>query len=167
MLGEMLQIVPYFGDYQFIVAGAPSQPIEVYAEILANLGLKNVKIIKDQTYDLLRCARAALVTSGTATLETALLSVPQVVCYKGSLISYYIARRLIRVPFISLVNLIYGEKIVEELIQNDLNIDNLCTSLKHCLENAHTIQHKYELLRGMLGNEGASEKAALAIINAL
>lgn len=167
MLAEMLRVMPYFADYQFVIAGAPSQPIAFYKEILKSLGLKNVLVLKNQTYDLLRSSQAALVTSGTATLETALLGVPQVVCYKGSPISYSIARRIIQVPFISLVNLIYGKKIVDELIQHDLNIDNLQISLKNCLDNANTFKENYAILRGMLGNEGASERAANAILKTL
>ncbi len=167
MLTEMLQVMPYFADYQFVIAGAPSQSPEIYEDILNERGIKNVPIIKNQTYDLLRSAQAALVTSGTATLETALLGVPQVVCYKSSAISYTIARRIIQVPFISLVNLIYNKKIVDELIQNDLNIENLKNTLKNCLENSLVFKKNYEILRGMLGNEGASKRAANAILETI
>ena len=118
MLSIMLSIIDDFKDYQFVIAGAPSQDFEFYQQFLTT---QNVKFISNKTYDLLSVAHAALVTSGTATLETALFKVPQVVCYKGSWISYQIAKRIITLKYISLVNLIMDKTVVTELIQEELN----------------------------------------------
>jgi lipid-A-disaccharide synthase len=93
MLPLMLQVEKHFGDYQFVIAAAPSIPSEFYKSVMGN---SNVKLVYDQTYQLLQHAKAAMVTSGTATLETALFNVPEVVCYKGNKISYHIARKLIK-----------------------------------------------------------------------
>ena len=122
MLAVMLSLVDDFSNYQFVVAGAPSQPYEFYKGFI---GGKNVKFINNKTYDLLSISHAALVASGTATLETALFKVPQVVCYKGSNISYQIAKRIITLEYISLVNLIMDKEVVKELIQNDFTKENL------------------------------------------
>ncbi|MFA8300228.1 MAG: lipid-A-disaccharide synthase [Hyphomicrobiales bacterium] len=127
VLPIMLKAIDDFPDYQFIIGGAPALP-ESYLE--SYVGQKNVKIIYNQTHDLLRSAYAALVTSGTATLETALFGVPEVVCYKGSYISYQIAKRVISIDYISLVNLIMDKMVVKELIQGDLNYKNLVGELK-------------------------------------
>ena len=111
----MLTAVKHFPDYSFVVAKAPGIDDGFYNSFLQ--GHKNVYALSGKTYDLLYKAKAALVTSGTATLETALFGVPEIVCYKGSAISYQIAKRLIKVTFISLVNLIMGRETVKELIQ--------------------------------------------------
>ena len=113
----MLSSVDDFQDYQFVIAGAPSQEFSFYEQFLTN---KNVKFISNKTYDLLSIAVAALVTSGTATLETALFKVPEVVCYKGSWASYQIAKRVITLKYISLVNLIMDAQVVTELIQEEV-----------------------------------------------
>jgi lipid-A-disaccharide synthase len=125
----------------------------------------NVQLIKGQTYSILAQADAALVTSGTATLETALFGVPEVVCYKGNPISYFIARSLIKVKFISLVNLILDRELVKELIQFDLNAENLNKALHNILipSEQHKIRLGYQELKAKLGNEGASERAAKEI----
>ena len=114
MLPVMLEVRTHFPNHQFVVAGAPSQPKSFYDQWLAGT---DVKLLQARTYDLLQQAKAALVTSGTATLETALFKVPEVVCYSGSAISYQIARRLVSIKYISLVNLIMDQEIVRELIQ--------------------------------------------------
>ncbi len=119
----MLEVSSYFPDYQFVVAKAPGLDDAFYESILADY--TNVKSVSGKTYNLLMQSRAALVTSGTATLETALFGVPEVVCYKGSPISYEIAKRVIKIKYISLVNLIMDKPIVKELIQHDLTPDNL------------------------------------------
>jgi lipid-A-disaccharide synthase len=116
MLSVMLSVVDNFKEYQFVIAGAPSQELSFYKQFM---NTSNVQFIDNKTYDLLSISTAALVTSGTATLETALFKVPQVVCYKGSVISYQIAKRIITLKFISLVNLILDREAVTELIQND------------------------------------------------
>jgi len=134
MLEIMLQLVDRFPDYQFIVAGAPSQEATFYEQIIRQVsGNHKVQLILNQTYSLLHYAHAALVTSGTATLETALFDVPQVVCYKGNFISYHIARRLIDVSYISLVNLILDQPLLTELIQNEMNPEKLAEELNKIL----------------------------------
>lgn len=166
MLETMLSVRSEFPDYQFVIAGAPSLPKEFYQEFLD----ENVHFVSNKTYDLLRCSKAALVTSGTATLETALLNIPEVVCYKGSSISYAIAKRLVKhIKYISLVNLIMDKEVVKELIQNELNTLNLVKELKAILhgEERERILHDYAELRKKLGGKGASEKAAEIIVNTL
>ncbi len=163
MLGIMLSVVPKFPDYQFVIAGAPSLENAFYQTFLSN---KNVFFVSNQTYSLLTHAHAALVTSGTATLETALFKVPQVVCYKGNWISYQIAKRIITLDYISLVNLIMGREVVKELIQSDLNTTNLTSELTKILDGA-TREHllkEYKILIEKLGGTGASGKAAQLIV---
>ncbi len=127
----MLSVRPHFKNYQFVIAGAPSLPKEFYQKYVDD----NVHFVSNRTYDLLRCSKAALVTSGTATLETALLNIPEVVCYRGSAVSYAIAKRLVKnINYISLVNLIMDREVVKELIQSDLNTKNLVDELNKILE---------------------------------
>jgi len=166
MLSVMLSVVDDFPAYQFVIAGAPSQEYSFYQQFLSR---KNVKFISNKTYDLLSVARAALVTSGTATLETALFKVPEVVCYKGSWISYQIAKRIITLKYISLVNLIMDEEVVTELIQEKFNTDNLKKELEKLLDESHrkSLLEKYHLLENKLGGIGASSKTAKFIINDL
>ena len=140
---------------------------EFYKSIIAD---ENVSIVFGKTYQLLQVASAAVVTSGTATLETALLYVPEVVCYKGNPISYLIAKNLIKVKYISLVNLIMDKPVLKELIQNDLTPDNISEELKLLLSNHKKqlqILDDYEDLRIVLGNTGASFNAASVIVNDL
>lgn len=159
MLNIMLSIAPYFQEYQFVIAGAPSLDREFYKEFLT----PDVHFVSNKTYDLLRCSKAALVTSGTATLETALLNTPEVVCYRGSWISYQIAKRLVKhIKFISLVNLIMDKEVVKELIQDDLTTNNLKSELQKILEEPQRtkIIEEYQKLRLLLGGKGASHRAA-------
>ncbi len=163
MLEMMLSVRPYFKEYQFVIAGAPSLPKDFYQTYVDD----NVRFVSNKTYDLLRCSKAALVTSGTATLETALLNVPEVVCYRGSKISYAIAKRLVKnINYISLVNLIMDREVVKELIQNDLNTKNLVEELKKMIKGDKRAQvlRDYELLRNKLGGSGASDHAAEVIL---
>lgn len=166
MLSVMLSLVDEFADYQFVIAGAPSQQYDFYKEIIGN---KNVAFVDNKTYDLLSISSAALVTSGTATLETALFKVPQVVCYKGSNISYQIAKRIITLKYISLVNLIMDKEVVKELIQNEMNTENLRRELTKILEEDHRSElfENYYELEQKLGGKGASENTAKAIVNSL
>lgn len=159
MLSVMLKMVDKFKEYQFVIAGAPSQDFEFYKTFIKNT---NVKFIDNKTYDLLSVSYAALVTSGTATLETALFKVPQVVCYKAGNISYQIAKRIITLKFISLVNLIMDCEVVTELIQHDFNPKKLEKELAKILETKHREQLflNYYKLEKILGGKGASEKAA-------
>jgi lipid-A-disaccharide synthase len=166
MLSVMLSIVDDFNDYQFVIAGAPSQDFHFYEQFLTN---KNVKFIANKTYDLLTIAKAALVTSGTATLETALFKVPEVVCYKGSWASYQIAKRIITLNYISLVNLIMDKEVVTELIQDKFNTKNLKKELSKLLEDNYrkTLIEDYNVLENKLGGIGASEKTAKLILKNL
>jgi lipid-A-disaccharide synthase len=160
MLRTMLGVIPRFPEYQFVVAGAPSIPPEFYQKVTKFFP---VKVVFGNTYALLRHSVAALVTSGTATLETALMDVPQVVVYKGSRLSYLLARQVVHVRFISLVNLILDREVVRELIQDKLTTGNLVAGLKRILSDESCrkqIHADYNLLREMLGGPGASAKAA-------
>lgn len=166
MLSLMLSVVSDFPDYQFVIAGAPSQEYTFYEQFLTT---KNVRFISNKTYDLLSHATAALVTSGTATLETALFKVPEVVCYKGSWASYQIAKRIITLKYISLVNLIMDKEVVVELIQENCNTKNIKTELQKLLEPTYRKQllEQYAVLETKLGGIGASEKTAKLIIRNL
>lgn len=166
MLPLMLSITNDFPGYQFVVAAAPSVPQTYYQALMRN---KNASLISDQTYALLAHSEAALVTSGTATLETALFEVPEVVCYKGGQISYLIARSLVKVKYISLVNLIMDQEIVKELIQSNLNFSNLENELKKILEpvQRERLRSEYQALKQKLGGSGASEKTAKLMVGYL
>jgi lipid-A-disaccharide synthase len=165
-LPVMLKLSEKYPDYQFIVAQAPGQEDEFYAGLLKNYA--NVSGVKNQTYRLLAQSKAALVTSGTATLETALFGVPEVVCYKGSNISYQIAKRLIKIKYISLVNLIMDKEVVKELIQDEMNESNLHKELNSLLNDAakkDQLQKDYSELKALLSKGGdASLNAAKSIV---
>jgi lipid-A-disaccharide synthase len=166
MLSIMLSVVDDFPDYQFVIAGAPSQEFSFYEGFITN---ENIKFVSNQTYPLLQNATAALVTSGTATLETALFKVPEVVCYKGSWASYQIAKRIITLKYISLVNLIMDEEVVTELIQDECNTKRISQELIKILETKYreTLLHKYDVLEAKLGGIGASKKTAKLIVGDL
>ncbi len=168
-LPVMLEVSKSFPSYQFIVAKAPGVDETFYDELLKNYS--NVSYVANKTYDLLMQSKAALVTSGTATLETALFGVPEVVCYKGSYLSYQIGRRLVKVKYISLVNLIMDKLVVKELIQNDLTVENLKKELEELLtdnKRKEQLQKDYTTLKQMLSEGGnASAKAAASINNFL
>lgn len=163
MLKLMLSVRPYFKNYQFVIAGAPSLPRAFYEKYVD----ENVHFVSNKTYDLLRISKAALVTSGTATLETALLNIPEVVCYRSSRISYEIGKRVVKnIKYISLVNLIMDQEIVTELIQRQLNTKNLVKELNLVLEgdSRQKMLDDFELLRQKLGGKGASDHAAEIIV---
>lgn len=166
MLSVMLSVVGSYHPYQFVIAGAPSLGYDFYRQFIRE---ENVHFVSGKTYDLLSHAHAALVTSGTATLETALFRVPEVVCYRGNWISYQIAKRVISLKYISLVNLIMDAPVVTELIQGDLNTRNLKVELDKLLDPAYRdkLQRDYQALRERLGNEGASRRTAQAIYDSL
>ncbi|WP_282041258.1 lipid-A-disaccharide synthase [Winogradskyella flava] len=166
MLGVMLSLVDDFENYQFVIAGAPSQDFEFYERFITK---NNVNFISNKTYDLLSISYAALVTSGTATLETALYKVPQVVCYKANAISYQIAKRIITLKFISLVNLIMDREVVTELIQGDLNKKRLKEELGAILQSGKREQLflDYFELEKKLGGKGASKTTAQLIYKAI
>lgn len=163
-LPVMLTVVKHFPDYQFAVAAAPSQPDDLYHSII---GDADVLTLRNDTYRLLRQSRAALVTSGTATLETALFGVPQIVCYRGNPISYWLARKLIKVKYISLVNLIMDRPLVKELIQDELTETSLVKELSPLLTDSIAraeMVDGYNQLWEMLGASPASARAAQAVI---
>ncbi|WP_314809671.1 lipid-A-disaccharide synthase [Capnocytophaga granulosa] len=166
MLSVMLSVVGSYHPYQFVIAGAPSLGYDFYRQFIRE---ENVHFVSGKTYDLLSHAHAALVTSGTATLETALFRVPEVVCYRGNWISYQIAKRVISLKYISLVNLIMDAPVVTELIQGEFNTRNLKVELDKLLDPAYRdkLQRDYQALRERLGNEGASRRTAQAIYNSL
>lgn len=165
----MLEVSRSFPGYQFIVAKAPGVEEQFYDDLLKPYS--NVSYVSNQTYDLLQQSKAALVTSGTATLETALFEIPEVVCYKGSYLSYQIGKRLVKVKFISLVNLIMDKLVVKELIQDDLTTGNLEKELQQLLTSETRIselQKDYSNLRELLSKGGnASSKAARSIVDFL
>ena len=190
MLPTMLKVVPYFPDYQFVIAAASAQDLSYFDQFIKQEALvidanktvvekgqavidspqtvsNSIKIVQNKTYDVLKIATAALVKSGTSTLETALFGVPQVVCYKGSAVSFAIAKRVVNIKYISLVNLIMDKEIVKELIQDDFTVENLVLELKKVIENQVIIKKEYDILRGVLGNEGASERAAALMVKYL
>ncbi len=163
----MLGVAKSFPHYQFVVAKAPGLEDDFYTPFLS--AYKNVASVRNETYHLLLKSKAALVTSGTATLETALFGVPEIVCYKGSNISYQIAKRLIKIKFISLVNLIMDKEVVKELIQQYLTTPNLTKELELLLNNQEridTLTADYTALKNTLTAGGnASEKSANCIVS--
>lgn len=162
----MLSVATKFPHYEFVVAQAPGQDDAFYKPFLE--GQQNVKVVKDSTYHLLSHSTAALVTSGTATLETALFGVPEIVCYKGSAISYQIAKRLVKIKFISLVNLIMDKEIVKELIQDELNTVNLVRELQLITSNSEKISElksEYQQLYNKLAGGGHASKNAASLIS--
>lgn len=162
MLKIMLSIMGDFTQYQFVIAGAPSLEYEFYRPFLDD---PNLSFVHNKTYDVLDISYAALVTSGTATLETAIFKVPQVVCYRANWLSYQIAKRIITLDHISLVNLIMDRKVVEELIQADMNTQNLKIALFKILDGPtrKAQLEAYDVLSKKLGGKGASEKTASLI----
>lgn len=166
MLTLMLSVVDDFEGYQFVIAGAPSQDFNFYEPFISK---ENIKFVANKTYDLLNNSHAALVTSGTATLETALFKVPEVVCYRGNWISYQIAKRIITLKYISLVNLIMNKEVVTELIQENCSTKNIKRELEKILKGEHRNKmiDNYILLETKLGGAGASKKVAQQIVTSL
>jgi len=166
MLPTMTAIAQRFPDHLFVIAGAPSQEAATYAPFLQ---APNIRLLRNQTYELLEHADAALVTSGTATLETALFGVPEVVCYKGNWLSYQIAKRIITLKYISLVNLIMDAPVVTELIQGDFNANRLELELKKLFEptEKQRFERNYAELKTRLGGPGASLRTAKEILKTL
>lgn len=163
MLPIMLSVTPHFPNFTFMVAQAPGQDAPFYNRFL--MGYSNVTLIKNSTYELLTIADAALVTSGTATLETALFKVPEVVCYKTSKFSYQIAKWLVKIKFISLVNLIMDKEIVQEIIQENLTEQHLTTALRNITENEtkrNELMDNYESLHALLAAGGGDASAKVA-----
>ena len=168
ILPVMVQVASDFGpSHQFVIAGTGSIPCKDYIQII---GDTHIPVISGETYALLQHSDAALVTSGTATLETALLNIPQVVCYKANGISFQIARKLIHLKYISLVNLIMDKEVVKELIQSDFNVNAATMHLHNILFNTQKkkqILSDYVELKRKLGGSGASTKTAELILKHL
>lgn len=162
----MLTAVEKYANYQIVVAGAPSLDLEFYSSLKS----EDVKIIHGKTYDLLSYAEVAIVTSGTATLETALLGIPEVVCYKGSEISYRIAKRLIKIKYISLVNLIMDREVVKELIQHECTSTNIQKELDKILlggNSRNQMLEDFTELKNKLGAGGASRNVAQSLLKTI
>lgn len=166
MLHVMLELVEDYTDYHFVIAGAPGQSSEFYQKAIGN---KDVSLLFGETYNLMNVAHAALVTSGTATLEAALFKVPEVVCYEANQISYLIAKQVVKLKYISLVNLILDKEAVTELIQGDFNVANLKVELNKLLNPASRskIIADYDRLEQVLGGEGANTNTAKLIVDSL
>lgn len=165
MLPIMLEAAKRLKSFNPVIVKAPAIPLTEYHKLLK---AEDHSLISEQgSLSILNSAELAAVSSGTATLEAAIIDVPQVVCYRGSELSYQIAKRLVRLKYISLVNLIMGESVVKELIQNNFNVQSLEKSLREAEENSTKIKEKYAQLRNRLGNKGASERASTKIINFL
>ena len=163
----MLEAAKHFPHHHFVVAKAPGVDENFYSTLLAPYS--NVFSVVNRTYDLLNVAQAALVTSGTATLETALFAVPEIICYKGSPISYQIAKRLVKIKYIGLVNLIMDKEVVKELIQDKLTTKNIIHELNDILQNVskqQQLQNDYAALKNILSKGGnASANAAKSIVD--
>ncbi|MEZ4790918.1 MAG: lipid-A-disaccharide synthase [Flavobacteriales bacterium] len=163
VLPLMVAVARRYPTYRFVLGAAPSVPESTYTALI---GDGPVTVVSGRTYDVLRHARGALVTSGTATLETALFGVPEVVCYSGGALNVWIARRLVDIQFISLVNLIMGREVVRELIQSDLNVRTLSHELERIMQpgtDRDTMERDLSQLREKLGGPGASAKVAMAV----
>ncbi|AEA43199.1 lipid-A-disaccharide synthase [Fluviicola taffensis] len=166
-LPVMLPLVDLFPQYHFVIAGAPNMDIAIYKELI---GDKKVDVVYGQTYPLLQQSEAAVVTSGTATLETGLFEIPEVVCYIGNSISYQIAKRLVNVKYISLVNLILDKESVVELIQNECTTDRLAKELSDVIvggKKREQVLEDYKQLKNMLGKGGASKKVAQSVLKTI
>ena len=163
----MLEVSKEFTDYQFVVAAATSLDKEVFEKYSKNY---KIKLIYNDTYNLLRHSEAAIVTSGTATLETAILNIPELVCYKGDAFSYQIAKRLIKINFISLVNLVMNKEVIKELIQYNMTVEKISNELEQIINNnvyRNNMLNNFEEMRNTLGGKGASKRTAEIIINSL
>jgi lipid-A-disaccharide synthase len=163
MLEIMLELVPDFPSYKFVVAAVDNVPAHYYQQAR---NMKEVSIITNQAYDLLTVASAAIVTSGTASLETALFNVPQIVCYKTSWLTYMVARMVIKVPYLSLVNLIAGHQVVPELIQKEYNKASVSNYLRSLLPDGPEREAQlegYQKVKSILGNKKASRETARLI----
>ncbi len=163
MLPVMGRVASHFPGYEFVVAGLSSVEQQIYDHALEHTP---IRVCYDQTYALLQEIKAALVTSGTATLEAALFKVPQAVCYRGNPLSYWIGRQLVRVKYISLVNLVMDQEVVRELLQDQMNEKAMIQELGQLLEDGpyrHRLLQQYELLIEKLGGPGASARVAASI----
>ncbi len=167
LLPDMIAVSAMFPDYRFVIAGAPGLDADFYKKYMYG---SNLSLVFNHTYDLLKKARAAIVTSGTATLEAALFSVPQVVVYKANAVTVFVARMLIKVGYISLVNLIMNREVVKELIQKDCNVTKITLVMSRLLnDESYRIKmlQDYKELHERIGSPGASSRAAKLIVKEL
>jgi lipid-A-disaccharide synthase len=167
ILPQMIEASEKFSGYQFVLAGVSNLPPDLYNKIIAD---KKIRVIVDKTYELLHIAEAAMVKSGTSTLEAALMGTPQVVCYSGDPISYAIAKRLVKIRFISLVNLIMNREVIKELIQDQNNAGNISMELEKIIKGGpgrEKMLSEYDELAKILGPAGASERIALEMVKLL
>ena len=163
----MVKVSKYFPDYQFVLAAAPSLDLKIYDKYIKNT---NIKIVYNKTYDVMQHSVAGLITSGTATLEAALFNLPELVCYKGDWLSYQILKRLIKVKYASLVNLIMDRLLIKEFLQYDMTVENVKNELNKLLhDNNHISQMKnnFAEMREVLGGKGASERTAEIIVSSV
>lgn len=167
MLPLMSQVGDIFTEYEFYIAPAPNISLEFYKKLLPTHS--TIKFASIPTYHLLRQSKAALVTSGTATLEVALIGTPEIVCYKGHPISVWLAKRLIKIKYISLVNLILDKLVVKEMIQEDFNLKNIHTELQALLDKNSSryiqLQKDYSELKNVLSQNGAAKNASKIIVS--
>lgn len=161
LLPVMLQMIPYFPQYQFVLAATTALDTELYKKFLSN---EDLFIEYDNTYKVLNSAQYALVASGTATLETALFKVPQIVCYITSKFTYIIGKQLVKISYISLVNLIANRKVVTELIQDECTLNNLIDELHLLEKNSQNIVQDYEAIAEQIGEQNASKTVANEMI---
>lgn len=163
----MLDALESFDNYQIVIAGAPALDPDFYTPFISN---NRIRIIHGETYNILNAAEIGVVTSGTATLETALFQVPEVVCYKGSSISYAIAKRLIKIKFISLVNLILDREVVKELIQHECTASNIRREVETIViggSKREKMLAEFSTLKKTLGEGGASRQVAQSILKTI
>ncbi len=163
----MLKVSENFPDCQFVVAAAGSLDKELFMKYIKT---KDITMIYNDTYELLKHSDAAIVTSGTATLETAIFNIPELVCYRGEHISYQIAKQLVKVDYISLVNLVMQKEVIKEFIQYNMTVENITEELKLILEDnvyRGNMLNNFDELRKKLGGKGASERTAKIIIESL
>ena len=164
ILPKMLSVVEHYSDFQFVIAATSSFSKDYYQSFIKE---KNVAIVFNQTYGLLNKAKFALVTSGTATLETALFKVPQVVCYKTNWLTYFLAKNLIKIKYLSLVNILLDKLAIKELIQGELNSKRIKEDLDKIIENNNSILTDYNKLIKLLNKEGASKNVAKIILSSI
>lgn len=165
MLAQMMQLAPQYPQYQFVIAAVSNLSEDFYTPYVD----AGYTVVKDETYNLLSHAYAALVTSGTATLETALFKVPQVVCYKTDTFTYCVAKAVLNIKYISLVNLVADKELAKELIQGQFNLNNLARELEQIThpEKRKTILKEYDQLLNLMGPTGTSERVASLIVDSL
>lgn len=168
LLPRMARLAPQYAEYQFLLAAAPSIEDSLYEKILSRHKVENITVVRNETYPILRHSSAAIISSGTASLEAAIIGTPQVVCYGGNEISYMIARAVVRLNYISLANLILDKHIFKELIQHDCTVENIACELDRLLTDENYIaamKADYAKVREILGGEGASEKVARSMMD--